>query len=183
MAKRVKKKKKLKKMRILIALILLGAICFGTYKVLHFTKTKIEQIIIKDYYLANDTNIVPVYTYDEETKELTKSTDKIYRGTKVKSGFVKKTFGEEENKKEYIEIKIGDIPYYIEEEYLVTSDKDVIKEKKKYVRTTVTIYKNETDSKIASLIKKGSTIEITGYDSYDEEGIVNMYQIKQEIYK
>ena len=180
MAKRVKKKKKLKKMRILIAIVLLAAIGFGAYKFLDFTKTKIEQIIIKDYYLANDTNVVPLYTYDEETKELTEVKDEIYRGTKVKSGYVKKSFGEEENKKEYIEITIDNNPYYIEEKYLVTNDKDVIKEKKKYVRTTVTIYKNETDSKIASLIKKGSTIEVTGYDSYDEKGIVNMYQIKQD---
>ena len=178
MTKRVRKKKKIKKLRILIAIVLLAAIGFAVYKGISFTKDKIEQIIIKEYYLASDTNIIPVYSYNEETTELSQSEDKLYRGEKVKSGYVKKTFGEEENAKEYIEIKYNNKTYYIDEKYLTTDEKKVIQETKKYVRTSVTVYRNEIDSYIDSFIKKGNELEIIGYDKYNEEGIVNMYNIK-----
>ena len=79
-------------------IILLGT-GFALYKGINFTK---EKIIIKDYYLASSVNTIPVYTYNEESKQMEESNDKIYRGTKVKSGHVKKTI----NEKEYIEIKL-----------------------------------------------------------------------------
>ena len=175
MTKRVRKKrkKKLKIGRIIIALIILLGTGFALYKGINFTK---EKIIIKDYYLASSVNTIPVYTYNEENKQMEESNDKIYRGTKVKSGHVKKTV----NEKEYIEIKLDDKVYYVDESYLTEDKNDVIRESKKYVRTSVTVLKNETDSKIASFIKKGNELEILGYDSYNDEGIVNMYKIKKD---
>ena len=173
MAKRVRRKKKIKLRigRIIIALLLLCGVGFALYKGIDFTK---EKIIIKDYYLSSNINTVPIYTYNEETKKMEDVNDKIYRGTKVKSAYTKKVVDE----KEYIEIKLDDKDYYIDELYLTDNKNDVIKETKKYVRTSVTVYKNETDSKIASFVKKGNELEIIGYDSYDESGIVNMYKIK-----
>ena len=173
MTKRVRKRKKLKIGRVLVALIILAGLGFGGYKALNLAK---EKIIIKDYYLGSENNIIPVYTYNEETKQLEESTEVFYRGTKVKSSDLKKTFEE----KEYTEIKLGDNVYYIDEAYLTEDKNNVIRETKKYVRTSVTVYKNATDSKIASFIKKGNELEITGYDSYDEKGIVNMYEIKKD---
>ena len=52
----------------------------------------------------------------------------------------------------------------------VSSEHDVVKEEIKYVRTSVTVYKNETESKIESFIKKGNKLEIIGYDYLDDEG-------------
>ena len=177
MTKRVHKRRKFKIGRIIIALIVLAALGFGLYKGVYFTK---EKIIINDYYLGSETNTIPVYVYDEEKKELHENEMPFYRGMKVKSGMQKKIFGEEENQIEYVKILYNDNPYYISEEYL-TEDKDnIIREKEKYVRTSVTVYKNETDSKIESFIKKGNKVEVLGYDNYDELGIVNMYKIKKE---
>ena len=48
---------------------------------------------------------------------------------------------------------IDDKTYYIKENILVKEEKDVVKETTKYVRTSVTVYKNETESKIKSFIK------------------------------
>ncbi|MBR7042302.1 MAG: hypothetical protein IKI04_02250 [Bacilli bacterium] len=174
MTKRVKKKrKKLKIGRIVIALILLVGLCFGAYKVLELTK---EAVIDKTYYLTSNINEVKVYIYNEEKKALEENEMPLYRGTKVKSNDKKKTFDEVE----YLTIKLDDNTYYIDPAN-VTEDKDkVVTETEKYVRTSVTVYKNETDSKIASFIKKGSHLDIIGYDYIDELGIVNMYKIKME---
>ena len=175
MAKRVRKKTKVKLKigRILIVLIVLAGIGCVAYKGIDFAK---EKIIIKEYYLGSESNIVPVYTYNEEAAQMEESTDKLYRGMKVKSSYLKKVVEE----KEYIEIKLNDKTYYIDELYLTEDKNNIIRETTKYVRTSVTVYKNEIDSKIASFIKKGNELEIIGYDSYDEEGIVNMYEIKKD---
>ena len=61
---------------------------------------------------------------------------------------------------------------------MVNTEEEVVKETTKYVRTSVTVYKNETESKIESFIKKGSKLEIIDYDYLDDEGNVNMYKIK-----
>ena len=173
MPKRVKRKKKRKLniLKLLIFLLVVSGIIFALVKGVKFTK---EKIVFNNYYLVSSVNTIPVYEYDSETNEMKKAESDMYRGTVVKSSFAKKTVEE----KEYVEIRLGDSVYYVEEEYLSTNKDDVIKEKEKYVRTSVTVYKNELDSKIASFIKKGNKLDIIGYDKYDDKGIVNMYNIK-----
>ena len=175
MTKRVRKmkKKRFRIDRLLIAIALVVLLGLGLYKGIRFTK---EKIVIKNYYLASDTNKVPVYTYNEEDKELKESNDLIYRGMLVKSSYAKKV----QDEKEFIEIKLDDKVYYVDANYLTEDKNDIIREKKKYVRTSVTVYKNEIDSKIESFIKKGNELEVVGYDKYDDTGIVNMYQIKKD---
>ena len=133
-------------------------------------------MIDKTYYLASNVNEIKTYSYNEETKKLEENTDPLYRGTMVKSNDKKKTFDEVE----YLEIKLDDKTYYIKPEYVTEDKKKVVTETEKYVRTSVTIYKNENDSKIESFVKKGNKLEILDYDYIDEKGLVNMYKIKNE---
>lgn len=174
MTKRVKKRKKhkLKIFRILIATILLVAITFFLLKLVDFTK---EKIIIKEYYLASTTNIITLYKYDEETSQM-KEIDKAYRGTKIKSSDKNKMVADIN----YTEITMDENNYYVKKDNLEEKKENVIKEKTLYVRTSATIYENEKDSKISSFIKKGNDLEVLGYDSYDNEGIVNMYKVKKD---
>lgn len=58
------------------------------------------------------------------------------------------------NDNEYLLIKFDNKEYYVNAKQLVKNVKDVVLEKERYVRTSVTVYENETDSKIASFIKK-----------------------------
>ena len=175
MTKRVRKKKvsKIKILRLLLIVIFFIGVILILVKGIKFTK---EKIIFKDYYLVSDINTIPVYVFNDETTLMEESKDKFYRGTIVKSSYAKKDI----NDKEYIEIKYNDNTYYIDSIYISENKDDVVKEKEKYVRTSVTVYKNEKDSKIASFIKKGNKLDIIGYDSYDDLGIVNMYKIKNE---
>ena len=155
--------------RVLLVVIILGLIVFMIPKVFEFMGKK---IIINEYYIASNTTTVPIYSYDEEGNKLVDKKD-IYRGLKVKSHDKVKNI----DNVEYLEIIIDDIEYYINKDNVTENMKDVVKEKEKYVRTSVTVYQNKDDAKIASFIKKGTLLAITDYDNFDEKGIVNMYKV------
>ena len=174
MTKRVRKRshKRFRVKRIIIALILLLVIAFSIYKLICFAKNNIK-IITKDYYLSSSINEIQTYKYNEDTKKMDDG-EKLYRGTKVKSHDKIKTIDDVE----YTEVFIDDTSYYLKNDNLTTDKDKIVTETEKYVRTSVTVYKNEKDSKIASFIKKGSHLEILDYDYIDDKGLVNMYKVK-----
>ena len=174
MAQRNKRrsKKKLNIKKLLLFIIVMLIVVFLITKGINFTA---KVIIFQDYYISSDTNEVTLYEYDEESQIMT-DVNKIYRGIKVKSNDKTKTIGDIN----YTEIKLDDKLYYVKENVLVKNEEEIVKETTKYVRTSVTVYKNEIESKILSFIKKGNRLEIIGYDMLDEEGNVNMYKIKKD---
>lgn len=165
-----RKKRKIKIGRVLafviILILIIGIIIFFT------SKGKNISIGKSSMYLAEDTNKVTTYIMDEdnslkENSELVRGKKVIYSGKKVNM-----------NDNEYLLIKFDNKEYYVNAKQLVKNVKDVVLEKERYVRTSVTVYENETDSKIASFIKKGNKLDITGYDKLLDDGNVNMYKIK-----
>ena len=165
-----RRKRKIKIGRVLLFVIILiliiGIIIFFT------SKGKNISIGKSSMYLAGDTNKVHTYIMDEdnslkENSELVRGKKVIYSGKKVNM-----------NDNEYLLIKFDNKEYYVNAKQLVKNVKDVVLEKERYVRTSVTVYENETDSKIASFIKKGNKLDITGYDKLLDDGNVNMYKIK-----
>lgn len=165
-----RRKRKIKIGRVLLFVIILiliiGIIIFFT------SKGKNISIGKSSMYLAGDTNKVATYIMDEdnslkENSELVRGKKVIYSGKKVNM-----------NDNEYLLIKFDNKEYYVNAKQLVKNVKDVVLEKERYVRTSVTVYENETDSKIASFIKKGNKLDIIGYDKLFDDGNVNMYKIK-----
>ncbi|MBR0416924.1 MAG: hypothetical protein IJI56_03845 [Firmicutes bacterium] len=77
----------------------------------------------------------------------------------------------------YKRISIGDTVYFVSPENVVDDFAKVITETEKYVRTPATVYKSADAPDIAGLVKKGSRVDITGFDSLDEQGAVNMYKV------
>lgn len=165
-----RRKRKIKIGRVLafviILILIIGIIIFFT------SKGKNISIGKSSMYLAGDTNKVATYIMDEdnslkENSELVRGKKVIYSGKKVNM-----------NDNEYLLIKFDNKEYYVNAKQLVKNVKDVVLEKERYVRTSVTVYENETDSKIASFIKKGNKLDIIGYDKLFDDGNVNMYKIK-----
>ena len=165
-----RRKRKIKIGRVLafviILILIIGIIIFFT------SKGKSISIGKSSMYLAGDTNKVTTYIMDEdnnlkENSELVRGKKVIYSGKKVNM-----------NDNEYLLIEFDNKEYYVNAKQLVKNVKDVVLEKERYVRTSVTVYENETDSKIASFIKKGNKLDITGYDKLLDDGNVNMYKIK-----
>lgn len=165
-----RRKRKIKIGRVLafviILILIIGIIIFFT------SKGKNISIGKSSMYLASDNNKVTTYIIDEdnnlkENSELVRGKKVIYSGKKVNM-----------NDNEYLLIEFDNKEYYVNAKQLVKNVKDVVLEKERYVRTSVTVYENETDSKIASFIKKGNKFDITGYDKLLDDGNVNMYKIK-----
>lgn len=165
-----RRKRKIKIGRVLafviILILIIGIIIFFT------SKGKNISIGKSSMYLAGDTNKVTTYIMDEdnslkENSELVRGKKVIYSGKKVNM-----------NDNEYLLIKFDNKEYYVNAKQLVKNVKDVVLEKERYVRTSVTVYENETDSKIASFIKKGNKLDIIGHDKLFDDGNVNMYKIK-----
>ena len=171
MPKKKKKKTRLKYGRIFLLILFLGLICCGGYFILN----GVNKLVTVEYYLANNINDVSLYEYNKEDNIMEES-EIMPRGIKVSSHNKSKTIGD----LKYIEITIKENNYYALEDNLVENKKEAVKEKEKYVRTSVTVYKNETDSQIESFIKKGNHLEILDYDKIDEFGNVNMYKIKKD---
>lgn len=171
MGRRKRRKRKLKIKRVLAALFVLAIIVLGIGAFIKFGK-KIVVIKKDPMFLASDKSVVEIYNYDEEEKlvkalELARGTEVIYLNKDI-----------EDNEIKYLEIEYDNENYYAKDGSLVKKKKDAVLEKEKFVRTSVTVYKNEEDSKIESFVKKGNKLEIIDYDSIDEKGLVNMYKIK-----
>ena len=175
-----RKKKRLKLGKLILFIVSIVIITFGVI----FGIKKIfgnSNIIIKksyDKYLASENNVVSIYEYsknDDGTEVLNKSED-ITRGTKISTKNDKFTYEE----KEYTLINYNDKEYYVLTNELADNNRDVVLEKNRFVRTSVTVYKNEVDSKIESFIKKGNELEILDYDKLLDNGNVNMYKIKKD---
>lgn len=168
-----KRKRKLKKGRIILAIIIGIILCLIAIGIIILiNKGKGITINKTDMYLASDSTKVEIYTIDEEGNLV--SEDELLRGTKVLS--LNKEYVAEEYK--YTKVQYENSIYYVFSDNLTLNEKDVVLEDTKYVRTSATVYENEIDSKINSFIKKGNTLEIIGYDKLLDDGQVNMYKIK-----
>lgn len=175
-----RKKKRVKVGKLLLFIIIIAIITFGMIFGIKKIFGSNGSIIKKSYdkYLASDNNVVSIYEYsknEDGTESLSKSDD-VIRGTKISTKNDKFTYDE----KEYTLINYNDKEYYVLSNELVDNEKDVVLEKNKFVRTSVTVYKNEIDSKIESFIKKGNELEIIDYDKLLDDGNVNMYKIKKD---
>ncbi len=165
-----RRKRKIKVGRVIICIIVLLLIICSI--VFLFSNGKNIVINKNTMYLASYDNLVKLYSLDEEDN--LKESTSVKRGTKVIS-YDNKLL--KDNVK-YTKIEYDKNNYYVDSSLLVSKDRDVVLEKEKYVRTSVTVYKNESDSKIESFIKKGNKIDIIGYDKLLDDGSVNMYEIK-----
>ena len=171
MSERKRKKRKLNIFRVVIAIVILLVVMVALF----FVIGKGSKIISKDImYLASSNNMIKLYIQDEDGK--LKEDKDLVRGTKVDS--YKDAIND--NDKEYVKIEYDKNIYYVSTDNLVKNENDVVQEKVKYVRTSVTVYQNSEDSKIESFIKKGNKLDIVGYDKLLEDGTVNMYKINSD---
>lgn len=163
------KKRRLKVGKLIICVLILF---LSLYLIISLFKFIFSKIIVKteEGYISSITETVKVYNLDfKEEKDLV-------RGTKI-------TIYEKEienEQKTYKKIKHDKEEYLIEESNISYKYEDSVKEKNMYVRTQTIIYKNSTDSDIASTTKKGEELEVIGFDKLNKDGTVNMYKIKKD---
>lgn len=157
-----KKKKKVKKNVWLILIIMIAITITITFFINHNNTLNKN----KEAFLGSN---VPKLSLYNENKE---SVIEVTRGEKVKV-YINQVLEDG-----YIKIKYDNKEYYAKQENIVYDKKDIVKEKEVYVRTSYNLYESFDDIKLLNLCNKGDKLTIIGYDKLNEDGTVNMYQVK-----
>lgn len=163
------KKRKKRRQKLFISVLIIILVAVGVFFGVRAIKGKTSD---GQYYLASNDAQVKLFTYDEYGYLV--SNDTAQRGTAVTSSG--KTI--ENNGVTYTQIQYDGGTYYVVGDFLSKDFNDIVREKTKYVRTAVTVYEDNETPLIESWLKKGSELEVLGYDELLEDGSVNMYNIK-----
>jgi hypothetical protein len=156
-----KKKIKIKKRKIIMIVILI--VITALY---YFINN--NQNHNTTSYVKGNTKIINLYNEDLIEKDF------IKRGTEVI--VINKTITNKND--QYHQIKYNNQTYYIKKANLTKDNKNLITEKKIYVRTPATIYEDINKGSIKGLADKGKELIVLNYDKINEDGSVNIYQIK-----
>ena len=157
-------------------IIILGCV---VYLYLNPAEEEVE-IIRSQVYVASANLSVPIYR--EENNLLHKYAD-LTRGTLVTS----RNQNVDVNNGDFIftEIEVEGFNYdngqpeifYISSTNLVESPDEVVRDDVKYVRTSATVYQDPQSPAIASYVKKGTELSVSGFYGLQEDGTVEMYYI------
>ena len=178
----MKRRRKLNVKKLIVFLFTVSIIIlllFGVVKLLSNTYSIVNKKSVEKY-LASEINSVDLYDYvsqtDSDLEKTFEKVDTIVRGTVVNT----KGDSITEEEQEYVLVNKDGKDYYVLSSNLVDNQEDIVLEKNKFVRTSVTVYEDEVSSKIESFIKKGNELEILDYDKVLDNGNVNMYKIKKD---
>ena len=154
--------------RVLIFLVAAILVSFACFTLIINLFKGVGNLITSDKMFVASSNLT-VPLYDMNFNEV----DKITRGTELIVS--DKTTN---NEQEYYKIKYSDNEYYILVDDLVKEEKDIVKEKEMYVRSSLTLYEDINSIKIKGLVEKGEKVEVLGYDELNSDGSVDVYKVK-----
>ena len=154
--------------RVLIFLVAAILVSFACFTLIINLFKGVGNLITSDKMFVASSNLT-VPLYDMNFNEV----DKITRGTELIVS--DKTTN---NEKEYYKIKYNKNEYYISVDDLVKEEKDIVKEKEMYVRSSLTLYEDINSIKIKGLVEKGEEVEVLGYDELNSDGSVVVYKVK-----
>lgn len=146
---------------ILLALV----ISFSLFTLL---KLYIEKESANEAYIKGSSNKIVLLNDNFE------EVDTINRGTKLEVTHESKVNGD----KKYSKVIYNNNFYFVGESNITTNIREVVEEKKMYIRTPVSVYESLDSSHLISYISKGSEVEILDFDYILENGMVNKYKIK-----
>jgi len=159
--------------KIFIILFVVVILCIGAFFGYKFFFDKEEKT--SEAYLGSLSKTIQLYNEDY-TEALM-----VPRGTKIIL-YEKEVEKKDENNNieaVYRKIKYNNLLYLVMPDDIVLTYEESVKEKEIYVRTSLTTYKNLDSSNISGYSKKGSKLEVIGFDKINEDGSVNMYKIKE----
>lgn len=169
--KKSKRKVKVKSIMFLFVVIIFICCCI-------FIFTKKDNILIEKKekgYLASSTYTIDLYEYlKEEEKESLEKKDSLVRGKEIKY-FPDSIITYED--KEYLKIIYEDKNYYVLKDNIVSKKESVVLEDTLYVRTSANL-KKDLDGNLLSLVKKGESVKVIGFNKLLDDGSVDLYKVK-----
>lgn len=169
-----KKRFKVKFGKLIFALLLLAITVYG---VIYSINAVARKVIERSYDAYIASSEYKIKLYDLDFKE---TTIEVIRGTKISLFLndVKKAKTETTEEEVYRKINYNKKLYLVRPENVSDKFEDSVTEKKMYVRTPVTVYEKKDDVLIAGVAKKGTSLEVIGFDKINSDGSINMYKIK-----
>ena len=125
-------------------------------------------------YLASATTTTTLYTLDEEAQMLHPAGD-FLRGTAV---VAYPNCTEKAGDVCYWKVAHEGSEFYVREDALVLTPREVVKEQSVWVRTPATIIGNPENSTIAGFADKSAELTVLGYDSLRTDGSVATYRVR-----
>ena len=152
------------KMRRTLTLILIAAAIVGCK----------SEDILETRYLGSQTHTSILYSYNEDTDEVTPA-DTLVRGAKL-TAVVNRT--ETVCEVDYMAVKRDEKLLYARSTELTTDPRAVVMERSVFVRTPASIISDIEHSKVGGNADKGAEVEVIGYDTIDVTGRVNRYHVR-----
>ncbi len=152
-----------------ICVLILGAVLIASFCLGACSKKEIET-----FFLASDKPQVEIFTLKD---------DKLVSEKTLSRGLEVIKVGEEltKDKVTYVPFKLEDAKeapvYYVAKDFTAKKLEECAKETLRFVRTSTTLYVNAEDPSIAGFIKKGTQLNIKGFDYFNYDGRVNMYLV------
>ena len=170
-----KKKKKVRfKSIVVLVLVLVFVIGCGVIFLKKDSFVNFKEHL-KVGYLASDNYTIDLYSYSKvEDKDNLELVSNVVRGEKIKYYEDSSLVVDE---KEYLKIKYKDSTYYVLKNSIVSDIKNVVLESSLYVRTSYNLL-NDLNGSLSDLVKKGSKVEIKGYNKILDDGSVDLYKVK-----
>ncbi len=75
-------------------------------------------------------------------------------------------------------VKAGDLEAYISEDALVERVDQIVREEKVYARTPATVYQENSGADIAGFARKGTVLDVVGFDEVNRDGVVKKYRVE-----
>lgn len=165
-----KPKKKVKGIyKTIIILLVLGIIgCLGYYFYGEHLKELERFFNMKESFYVGSDNTSAIL-YDFEYNE----TSSVIRGNKIDKYI---NYEKDPNNMEYSKVKYNDVDYLIKDNNLVKDYESVVFEKELFIKTSLNMYNDFDSLKLGSLIKKGETVSVIGFDELIN-GEVSNYKI------
>jgi len=158
-----KRRRKIKTIRLLLVILITVLLVFGVIVGINFIK---EELKTENYYLANDRPTITLIDENGNPYE-------YVRGTQI----TVKVKPVEIAQKEYRKVVTNNKPLFVEEKYLTTDKNKCVLEESLYTLRNTVINEAVGSYKIAGYVKKNTQVQITGYNTMDEFGKIDYYQI------
>ncbi|MBR5924898.1 MAG: hypothetical protein IKZ60_05490 [Bacteroidales bacterium] len=127
----------------------------------------------RDAFAGADSPVVPVYEL-EDNSELA-VTDSIPRGSAIT---VLPGKSVKENGIRYLPARIGKKKFYLPETALVSTLGEAVMEKELFVQTAASVIDDTLSSHICGFAKKGSKVDVLGYDKILPDGNIRRYKVQ-----
>ncbi len=150
---------------LVVLLVIIALVAFSLYSCL-----RAEPVETSEVYAASIEEMVTLYN----DKELTETTTMVPRGTLIE---LLKTYSIDEV--EYAKVKFNNTEFYLNKDYIVEEESQVLKTNVVYIKSFTNLYQNNFE--IVKFLEKGTALSIVDFELSESGEVVKYFVEIEEI--